>query len=257
MGLRGRGRVGCLAVLMVCLAIQKPALAAGYSTLSVMPSFFAGQNQNNSQVRVYDLPLTLTYHAKNWRVSITAPFLAVSGPGVLNAGAIIAIPRAYGTRAGLGDIWLKGSVSLDRPANLRPEISPYALLVLPTGARSRGLGTGATNIETGAEFLWHSGHFYPMARFGYRVAHTRHGYRWRDRFLVVAGSSYSFGQAGFVTLEFERRGSGRHHQPPAETLFLAFTRPVNKHLSITVFALHGFTSSSATNGAGIGATVRF
>ncbi|WP_227075831.1 hypothetical protein [Acidocella sp. KAb 2-4] len=239
------------------LAIPAPAAAAGYTTLLVMPSFFTAHNNNGSQIRAYELPLTLTYHAKNWRVSISAPLLAVTGPGVLSAGAIYAIPKAYGTRVGVGDIWLEGSVSLDRPARLRPEMSPYVLIKLPTDARSRGLGTGTTDYEAGTSLLWHWQHFYPIARAGYRVVHSSHGYRWRDTFLVSAGFSYSFGRVGFVTLEFERRGTGHHHQPPTETMFLAYTRPVNQRWSILAFGLHGFTFSSTDYGAGIGAAVRF
>jgi iron complex outermembrane receptor protein len=105
-------------------------------------------------------------------VSITVPLLAVNGPGVLSAGSLYTVPRAFGTRVGLGDIWLEGSYTLDSPAGLRPAVLPYALIKLPTGARARGLGTGRTDYEAGTGLLWHWARFYPMARLASSPAYV-------------------------------------------------------------------------------------
>ncbi len=244
-----------LLALALGSAVPQPALA--YTSLSVVPSFFVGKNANGSQVKAYDLPLTLSHHADAWRVSITVPLLAVTGPGVLSAGSLYLVPRAFGTRAGLGDIWLEGSYTLDSPARLRPAVLPYVLIKLPTGARARGLGTGRTGYEAGTSLLWHWARFYPMARLGYRVIRNSHGYQWRDTVLVAGGMTYNFGKVGFATLEFERRGTGYHHQPPSETLFLSYTKQINRRLSVTAYGLHGFTTSSTGYGLGAGAIIRF
>ena len=255
--MRRQGDVVFRLLLALAISLAMPQLARAYTTLSIVPSFFTGKNANGSQVKAYDLPVTLSYHAKAWRVSITVPLLAVNGPGVLSAGSLYTVPRAFGTRVGLGDIWLEGSYTLDSPAGLRPAVLPYALIKLPTGARARGLGTGRTDYEAGTGLLWHWARFYPMARLGYRVVRNSHGYQWRDTVLAAGGVTYNFGRAGFATLEFERRGTGHHHQPPAETLFLSYTKQINPRLSVTAFGLHGFTFSSTDYGLGVGATMRF
>ncbi len=256
MGVPARARIIGYAAIMAALVWPQPLLAAGYTTLTVMPSFFTSQNSSGTRVSVYDLALTANYHSKHWQASITAPLLTVTGPGVLSAGTIYTTPQAYGRRAGLGDIWLEGSLSLSRPGVFRPAVTPYALIKLPSGSRAAGLGTGTTDYEAGAGMMWRWQSFYPSLWLGYRVVHNSPSYRWGGRFLITVGGSYSLGQAGFLTLLFERRDKG-HAQPPAETLFLSYTRPISRHLSLILVGLHGFTTSSTDYGAGLGARIRF
>jgi hypothetical protein len=232
-------------------------MAGGYTTLSVTPSYFYGEPYGASFVNVYEVPLTLRYHDDGWRASITVPLLTVSGPGIVSAGTLYGAPGSAGARTGLGDIWLESDFRLLHGHGAMPEISPYVLLKLPTGSRTRGLGTGTTDVGFGSSFYWRWSHFYPSIRLGYPVVGTSHGFHWRNTFLAELGGSYSFGEDGYATLLFEHRGVGWHNLPATEILLLAYTVPVTTRISLQAFALHGFTRSSVTYGAGLGAIFRF
>jgi len=231
----------------------KALAASGYATLAAEPTLISGKFGGSQTLSVYELPLTWAYHAPAWRLSVELPYLVLSGPGGVVTGS-----AAHGTRGGLGDTWLGGSLRLTTPDGLRPAIMPYARLKIPTASVAQGFGTGQPDVEYGSRFEWRLGaHVYPFAQAGYRINGRAAGLNIRDAAVFALGAAVAVGPYGYASLTFEERGALQTGSGPAEIAMADYTVPLSHRFGVQAFALRGFTPANAGYGAGLGITARF
>jgi hypothetical protein len=246
---RGTGQVG---VLLAALAVAQPAAAAGYVTLGAAPAYFSGPFGGSSSIGVYDLPLTLRYHAANWQVSAELPLLAITGAGALVTGGN---PR--GVRAGLGDLWLGGDLRLNRPQGWQPAVIPYARLKIPTASAAHGFGTGQPDAEIGSRVEWRvAAPLYVYGQAGYRFDGRKAGLGIQNAPVLAGGVALLVTPHSVLSLAFEARGPLQSGAGETETALAAFSTPLSTCFSLQLFALRGFTPANAAYGGGLGITAR-
>ena len=245
---------------MMALGMMIPAwtASAGDLTIGLEPSFFAGNFGTSHAIRIYDMPLTVSYRTGPLRLRIEIPYIAVSGTGLVIGGTAITNGHPADYRSGPGDIWLQAEYRLNRPDGALPSVEPYFKLKIPTASYSAGLGTGQPDEEVGSRFGWIVGHrIFPFVRLGFRVIGKVPSLHLQDIFTFAPGVTFVPTPRNFVTLLMIGHTAIQARQPPLASLVLAYNRRINRRWELQTYLAHGLTAGSATIGIGIGALAHF
>lgn len=258
--MKARTLCAALGAAVIALGMTMSAWAAsiGEITVGLEPSFFAGTYGTSHMVRIYDLPMTVSYRSGPVRLHVEIPYIAISGSGIVIGGTAVSTGHPAGLRTGLGDIWLQAEYRLSEPRGLLPSVEPYAKLKIPTASFSNGLGTGRPDEEVGGRFGWIvRQRVFPFIRVGYRVVGKEPSLHLQDIFTFAPGITFVPVPRNYLTLLLIGHTAIQAGGPPMVSLVLAYNRRINRRWGFQTYLAHGLTAGSAAIGVGIGALAHF
>jgi hypothetical protein len=133
-------------------------------------------------------------------LQVSLPYLQIDGDADISwadgqPGAVAgdALPGERRKESGYGDMVLRGEYYLLTGTRSRPWIISLVRVKLPTGSESRGLGSGATDVEAGLGLIQRTGPINWMADVGYTFAGSNGDSNPRNEVRLGAGASIPFG----------------------------------------------------------------
>lgn len=114
------------------------------------------------------------------------------------------------TSSGLADIWLKGA-RLGQKRHLMHWWDLELKLKLPAADASKGLGTGATDLEIGIQALGSFGGWVPWYRLGYRVRGESDYYNTLNGWIAASGVGYQRWYGIYQFSEASQTGTSSKH----------------------------------------------
>jgi hypothetical protein len=235
-----------------------PVMARASTTIGVMPSYFEGTFGTPNTTRIWYVPAYLDYRSNTYGFKITVPYLQVQTKGAVFSGGTVVGSRGgkVTTASGLGDIWLKGTYTLQGRNGV--EFLPYAKIKLGTASASQGLGTGQDDAEGGIEADWIMGpRTFPFASIGYRFVGSTVAYPLQNILTYQAGSSFGLGGQRFLTALFTGHQSEQVGFPASADAVLAWNYSPRRGPGFETYFDKGLTSGSPDYGVGVGVQDRF
>jgi hypothetical protein len=130
-------------------------------------------------------------------VQLSVPYIRIDGPAdiVVIGGQPVALPGAGDSRmeSGLGDLVIQGDYYLRTGTQSSPWVIGLLRIKAPTGDETRGLGTGAADVEAGIGLIQRHGPVNWLTDVGYTWVGSSSAFELRDVLRVGAGVALSFG----------------------------------------------------------------
>ncbi len=259
---KSMGRSVVLPALAVLAMVQWPipvraASPAGF-TIGLEPSYFTGRFGTRHAIRIYDLPLSITYRHRNLRLRVELPYIAVAGAGIVAGQSIIASAGSGAVRHGPGDMWLKAEYRLDRARGARPSFEPYVKVKVPVASYAKGLGTGRFDEEAGLRMVWRAGaRVFPYLQLGYRIVGRLPALHLQNVVTFEPGVAVAVAPRQFVSVIVIGHTPIQKRRTAVASAILAYNVRMNFRWELQVYATRGLTSQSAAFGAGFGVMAHF
>lgn len=242
-----------LAGMFIAAPTSAYSSGVGSVTLGAEPSYFTGSYGTGRTIRIYDLPLSISYRSGPWWLQAQFSYLSIEGAAAISGAAVISSGAHSGSRSGAGDLWLEGRYQLNRASALTPSASPYLKLKLPTASRVQGLGTGSFDEEAGTRLGWNiSNRIYPFAQLGYRFVGRASGLNLQDAATYQAGASVALYRQHYLTLSVVGHSAIQRGTGATSEFLAAYTVQLVGNWGWQIYADHGLTTNSAQYGGGLG-----
>jgi hypothetical protein len=149
---------------------------------------FTGDYGEPEKTTLDVLSLSARWYLKRAEVQVSVPYLRIDGGADVSfidgqpvAGGGDSAADSQRNESGLGDVVLRGEYYLVR-------------VKLPTGSESKGLGSGATDVETGIGLIQRQGRINWLADVGYIFVGSAAGVDAKNELRLGAGASLPFGK---------------------------------------------------------------
>ncbi len=172
----------------------------GDLTIGTGVDWSAGDYGRDEDTDIWYVPFTATYlfdhfplGSYEWdrfEVSLTVPYLHISGPGDFFLDGSGNELAETSTDSGLGDLVLRGTyLWFPRPGGRLPVVELSGRLKVPTANEDRDLGTGKTDFSLQLDLSQRFGIFTPFAGAGYRFVGTPSDSELRNSAFASVGSA--------------------------------------------------------------------
>ncbi len=218
-----------------------------------------GDYGTNADTEIVVVPFSLRYKTGDVRLTATLPWLRIDGSSAIvgdGRGGTVLDPNApRSVRSGLGDVSLGVAWGIpEEPLGFGLDLS--GRVKLPTAERSRGLGTGATDVSVGAELSRSFGALTPFVSVGYRMPGDPDGIDLHNAWNGSVGASVALGSSVLVA-SYDYREATSNLAYDSEELFGAFSTPLSEQLNLTVYGSAGLSRGAPDIGVGSMIAVRF
>lgn len=158
---------------------------------------FTGDYGLEEDTTVDLLNFSARWYLPRTELQISLPYLRIDGPAdiIIIGGQPVAVPGEGDSRteSGLGDMVIQGEYYLRTAAESGPWVIGLLRVKVPTGDESRGLGTGAADLEAGIGLIQPHGPVNWLADVGYTWVGSSSDFDLRDVLRVGVGVAMSFG----------------------------------------------------------------
>ncbi|MEO7773530.1 MAG: transporter [Steroidobacteraceae bacterium] len=183
-------------------AAQEAKDDGSYSVLlSAGVGRFTGDYGQTEKTTLDVLSLNARWYFTRAEIQISLPYLSVDGdadvsfvdgqPVAVGGGSVAANQRS---ESGFGDVVLRGEYYLRSGTRTSPWIIGLIRLKLPTGDDARGLGSGATDVETGLGLIQRHGPINWLADVSYIFVGSAPALDAKNELRLGAGASMPFGK---------------------------------------------------------------
>jgi hypothetical protein len=161
---------------------------------------FTGDYGEDEDTTLDVLALNARWYFNRAEMQISVPFLSIDGSADVSFidGQPVAIGADAATddqrqESGLGDVVVRGEYYLRTGTSTSPWVIGLLRVKLPTGSEAKGLGSGATDIETGIGLIQRFGPVNWLADLGYTFVGSTAGLDPRNVLRLGVGASLPFG----------------------------------------------------------------
>jgi hypothetical protein len=236
--------------------------------LSAGAGRFTGDYGETEKTTLDVFSLNARWYFDRAEVQVSLPYLRIDGAADVSFvdGAPVAIggdstSDEQRKESGLGDVVLRGEYYLRTGTSTSPWILGLVRVKLPTGNETRGLGTGATDVETGIGLIQRLGPVNLLADIGYTFVGNTGDIEAKNELRLGAGASLPFGQdqrsSSYVYLEnrTHRYSGSDDRRSIAVGVSTALSKARRLRLSASMF--FGLTDSAEDVGLYLTAGRRF
>jgi len=249
-----------LAIIAVATALATPLAHAGY-TFTTGAEYTRGDYGTDVTTSSWYIPFSLGYTGKDYAVSVTVPYVTVSGSSEVTGVRSTSLPGKGGakslnttttsstdrTDSGLGDVELKGSYQLQTETPDRPWMGVTGKIKLGTASRSDNLGTGENDYAVQLDLA--KG---PLDGFvGYLMLGDTNSVNYDDIFYGAIAYSMPLDQTWSMRAEYYTEQAALSGVDPASEINVAFGRRLNPTQNLRLYAIKGLSDSSPDWGAGV------
>jgi hypothetical protein len=162
---------------------------------------FTGDYGEPEKTTLDVLSLSARWYFKRAELQVSLPYLSIDGAADVSfvdgqpvAGGGDSVREDQHRESGLGDVVLRGEYYLRTGTRTSPWIIGLMRVKLPTGNEAKGLGSGATDVETGIGLIQRHGRLVWLADVGYIFVGSAAGLEARNELRLGAGASMPFGR---------------------------------------------------------------
>lgn len=244
-------RSACMLAAAVCLAAAAPAGAfeEREDRLSVGIDHTTGDYGQARATTITYVPVTYRIGGRPWLFGVTVPWIRVEGPAnVTRETGAIGGAGASRTESGLGDVIAAATRSL--MLTERGGLDFTGKVKFGTASRSKGLGTGESDIHLQLDAYGGAGEFTPFATLGYKILGDPPGVALRNVFYADLGATRRLDaqrSAGLMWHGQERTIAGGD---PQSELTLFYTRRFGGGWKAQFYGLLGLADGSPDYGGG-------
>jgi hypothetical protein len=267
-GTRGT-RMRKIVTFVTLATIGWAATAHAETSFSAGVNYTSGKYGFNRTTTAEQVPLSVGFDSDAWGVSLNTSFAHVDGPAdvLLFGGTVRPITtqakgkhlskqdptQASRTVDGLGDTTLTGvwhAVQGNGTQGAALDLS--AGVIFATGDKNKGLSTGETNYDVGAEFTYGTGDLLFDAGAGYEFVTSPTGANFQNVGSATVGVSYRLGEASRVGLAVDWAQSIAKGYDDQTTLTANYVQSFgDHHASFTIYGGGGFSNTSPDLIAGV------
>lgn len=251
-------RLGKLAFAACALASVAGAPALAQEGASSEVSIASGIEQASghygtlASTSILVVPVTARLRTGNWRLSASTAWVRVDGGAIIptaSGGPQVvdpAAPRAL--REGLGDS-LVGIAYVIPEDRLGFELQIGGQVKLPTGSRTKGLGTGKSDLAASLDLSKTIGPVTPFVTAGYRLNGDAPTVRLGNTFFGSVGVSFPVRRATLVA-SFDYREAASALARDSHEAFAALTIPASSRLDLSLYASAGLSKGAPAHSVG-------
>jgi hypothetical protein len=243
-------------ILNICLLIAAlfcatPAFAEPDQwTISTGYNYSSGDYGQTESTKVHYAPVTLKWRHGKWTLKLMAPYISITGPGVVVGDVPVGAPRPVGTESGLGDV----TATVDYMHTLNAKgttLNLTGIVKLPTADEDRRLGTGLTDFTAQAGVIQPIGKFFVMGNVGRKFNGSNASFPLDDVWKFTAGGGYNIDDKTSVGALFDYREKQSAAGDPMELATAYVSRKFDDGLSVQLYASAGFTDAAPNGAIGI------
>ena len=239
------------------------------TSVSLGAEYSRGGYGFSQATRIAYFPVTLKYDADRYAMSLTLPYLFVTGPGNVVVAGGGGIPSGCGgcpltcvppscppgqasatrTASGLGDILLKGSLNLQMQDMNRPRLDLTAKAKLGTADRSLGTGENDYSVQLDLERSFGANSLF--SSLGYKIMGEPPGVDYNNVAYGAIGGSTRLSGTASGGLVFDAQEPVLAGVAPLRTLTLFLSNKIDAKTRVTPYVLKGWGNGSPDWGVGI------
>lgn len=205
------------------------------------------------------VPTSLRLNWRDFRFSVTVPWISIEGPGGVVGDGVIIDPNVVGTvqtRSGIGDVTL--GINYSVPAELTGNwfVEFQSRLKIPTSDISAGRSTGKVDISFTGDVGYSFGKFSPFVSVGYKFAGDPVGIDLNNTVSTSVGATYAIARGVSVLATYDFRQRSVDTAEASHEIFGAFSGPFGKKVRWTLYGSVGLSDGAPGGGAGFQLTLR-
>lgn len=265
--------------------VEGPAQAVPQWRVIATVNYSSGSYGTDSRTNILYAPMTVRRVFRDGDVSLTIPFLSISGTGAVRmvggvptrtssaiagaVGALAAVSRsgkgpgasplaAATTDSGLGDMILRGRYYLIEESSVVPLVAVTGRVKLPTADADRGLGTGEFDEGAGVELIKTLGdRWLAYLDGGYNLIGDAPGTNFNNQWWYDVGVGYDVTESLHMSVFYEEYRALVNTVNNARDVLAVANYIVDDTVHLTGSLLVGLSNGAPNYGFGGGVRFRF
>lgn len=221
--------------------------------------FSQGDYGSTEETDIAYFPVSYELTTFPWVLSVTAPYLALQGPGDVffetgNIGGDRDESNEFVDERGIGDVFLSATYQFPPVLNDRVFVDFTLQAKLPTADESRDLGTGELDLGYQLDFYSTLERNTYFSTLGYRQRGKTPLFDLENSFYASLGLMRQYGDNTFLGLiyDYRERASSNAFESHEMMPFLSYN--LGKQWNFMLYSIVGFTASSADQTIGLQAS---
>jgi len=228
--------------------------------LSVGSEYTSGKYGAATSTNVWFFPVTASYQMDNTSISLTVPYVLITGSSVgigtignqiqMGGGMNGGTNASRRVTAGLGDVVLAATQNIY--ANIEHDwaIDLTGNIKFGTADSTKGLGTGKNDYSVQADFSQYFGDTDLFGTVGWRKMGNPTGIMFNNPWFTSVGAGYSLSQTTRIGLAYDFRQKLIDGTANFSELLAFFNYNISDQSRIQMYLLKGFTDNSPDFGMG-------
>lgn len=243
-----------LLVITSTLFLGNVATAGDY-TFSTGVEYTKGNYGASIDTTMLQVPFTLGYNTEQYALSVTVPYIQISGSeDVIFSGTIkspmfstTTISNVKHTDSGLGDITLSGTYQLQKEIKTRPWIAMTGKIKLGTADENKRLGTGENDYAVQLELAKKALHGY----IGYKIIGDTPTINFNDVTYGAVGITIPASKNWTTVTEYYTEQASVSGVDNAQELSFTMSKALKNKKKFSMYVVKGLTNSSPDWGVGV------
>ena len=255
------------AVTLTCLiSLSTQAVWAdddGKFSLTSGFDYSSGSYGTSTTTDITSIPLIGKYEADLWSLSLTVPYVSISGNGTVVPGIGEIHGKGKGksgvgtttttrrtTESGLGDIVAAGTYNLFAGSENAPVIDFTGKVKFGTADENKGLGTGENDYSGQFDLYKSFGNFTALGTVGYKVYGDNSSAPLDNVFFGSVGGTYKLSQSASAGLIYDYRPAIVSHGSDLSEMTAFVNYKLTKNWKAQGYLVKGFADGSPEYGVG-------
>lgn len=224
--------------------------------LSTGIDYSSGDYGLNTDTDITYIPVSLKYATLPWSFKATVPYVHITGPGGVIAGAdggivINSATSKKTTEQGLGDIVLSASYALDTLLDTSTLIDVTAKAKIATADESKGLGTGENDYSLQLDTAKAYGNLMPFATVRYKVMGDPDGIDLSNSWFGSVGADYKTSDKIHLGMSYDYKQAVSATSEDAKEAMAYVNWKMSKKTSLLGYGVIGFSNGSPDSAIGL------
>lgn len=251
-------------LIALAATLSFSAHAEGTLNLSVGSEYTSGKYGTSTSTNVWFIPVTASYQTDNTSVSLTVPYVLITGASVgigtivnqIQMGGGMGGGMNGGTNAsrritsGLGDVVLVATQNIYANTEYEWSIDLTGNIKFGTADSTKGLGTGKNDYSVQADFSQFFGDTDLFGTVGWRKMGNPTGIMFNNPRFTSLGAGHSFSQTTRIGLAYDFRQTLIDGTANFSELLTFVNYNLSDQSRIQMYLLKGFTDNSPDIGMG-------
>lgn len=224
--------------------------------------YSSGSYGLSSDTDIMYIPFSVKYETFPWKLKLTVPYVRITGPGGVVAGAdgpivIGESTTRRTTEEGLGDVVVYASYSLDSVFKSSLLIDLLGKVKIGTADETKGLGTGENDFSMQMDIAKKIDGLTPFATVGHKVTGDSEELKLKDIWYSSLGVDYKINSALSSGLSFDYKQATTTSSEDSREGIAYLNWKLNSISSIMGYATTGFSDGSPESGLGVQMTLKY
>lgn len=265
-------RLLLLMFMMVICATSFNVLAEGLLNVSISYEYTTGDYGLERDTEITSLPLDIQYSEDSWRLSLSVPYIRVTGDGSVTPGinGVMGNSLTQNSQMGMGagPIQSVGLALVETHSGLGDVITgvSYAFFPYPgehmyyeltgeikwgTASAEENLGTGENDYSISFYSIYEKHTLKPFLTLGYLFIGDTNAINYNDVVFLTPGIMYELNSDTVISFAYQYQQATTDSSEEGRMLNLYLGRKIDSRWTAGAYLLHGLSDSVAESGIGL------